>query len=163
MNPEIWISCALEGFAEARQAQDRLHQEVSDCERAAREDRIRGFHVMDAFKRAHEMHVDEFSIAKLDQNQNVINDLMNKVQELQYDINCMHDSKDFKDAGSMHSGPLSHVPSESALLLPQADQGGLLSRAKNMQPCRIRMVHRETFLQVHLHTLRHHVPKYEVR
>ena len=46
----------------------------------------------------------------------------------------MNNSSDFKDAESVRSGPLSHVPSESALLLPQADQGGLLSRARNLQP-----------------------------
>ena len=59
---------------------------------------------------------------------------MNKVQELQYEINCMHHSKGFKDAESVHSGPLSHVPSESALIPPQDDQGGLLGRAKIMPP-----------------------------
>ena len=63
-----------------------------------------------------------FSLAKLDEHQNIINDLVNKVQELQYEINCMHDSKGFKVAESVHSGPLSHVPSESALFPPQDDQ-----------------------------------------
>ena len=54
------------------------------------------------------------------------------MQELQYEIICMHDSKDFKDAQSVHSGQLSHVPSDSALFPPQIDQGGLLGRAKSM-------------------------------
>ena len=46
----------------------------------------------------------------------------------------MNDSRDFKDAESVRSRPLSHVPSEAALLPPpQADQGGLLSRARNLQ------------------------------
>ena len=57
-------------------------------------------------------------------NQNIINELMTKVQELQYDIKCMNDSRDFKEAEWVRSGPLSHVPSELALLPPQADQGG---------------------------------------
>ena len=57
-------------------------------------------------------------------NKNIINELMTKVQELQYDIKCMNDSRDFKEAKWARSGPLSHVPSESELLLPQADQGG---------------------------------------
>ena len=46
----------------------------------------------------------------------------------------MSDSRDFKDAEAVRSGPFSHVPSESTLLPPQADQGGLLCRAKIMQP-----------------------------
>ena len=59
---------------------------------------------------------------------------MNKVQELQYEINCMHDSKGFKVTESEHSGPLFHVPSESALFPHLDDQGGLLSRTRNPQP-----------------------------
>ena len=35
---------------------------------------------MEALKRNHEFYVDEFSRAKLQENQNVVNDLMNKVQ-----------------------------------------------------------------------------------
>ena len=57
-----------------------------------------------------------------------------KRREFQYEIIYMHDSKDFKDAESMHSGPLSHVPCESALFPHQDDQGGLLGRAKVMPP-----------------------------
>ena len=57
---------------------------------------------------------------------------MNKVQELQYQSSGMHESRDFKGAESVHSGPLSHVPSESALFPPRVDQGGLLGRARSM-------------------------------
>ena len=46
----------------------------------------------------------------------------------------MHGSKDFKDSESMHSGQLSHVSSESALLLLQDERGDLLGRAKFVQP-----------------------------
>ena len=38
----------LEGFMEASQAKDRLQQEVSDKERALYEDRLRGFHEIEA-------------------------------------------------------------------------------------------------------------------
>ena len=54
----------------------------------------------------------------------IVNELTTKVQELQYEIKCMNDSRDFKDAESVLSGPFSHVLSESALLPPQIDQGG---------------------------------------
>ena len=37
-----------------------------------------------------------------------------KIQDLQNEINCMSDSRDFKDAESVHSGPLSHVPNTPA-------------------------------------------------
>ena len=46
----------------------------------------------------------------------------------------MHDSKDFKDAESVHSGQLSHVPSESASHPFQDERGDLRGRAKIMPP-----------------------------
>ena len=76
-------------------------------------------------KRNHGFYVDEFSQTKFQENQNTINNLMNRVRELQYEINYI-DSKDFKDAESMHSGQLSHVPIESALFPLQDDRGGFL-------------------------------------
>ena len=85
---------------------------------------------MEALKKTQEMHVDECSRVKLIEHQNIINEndnivkeLTTKVKEFQYEIKCMDDSRDFKAEG-VRSGPLSHVPSESALLPPQADQRG---------------------------------------
>ena len=57
------------------------------------------------------MHVDELSKANLMENQTVVNDLMNKVEELLCEINGMYDPRDFKDAESVRSGTFSHVPS----------------------------------------------------
>ena len=66
-----------------------------------------------------------FQETKLIENHNIINELMVKVQELQYEINCMNDPRDFKHAEWVRNKPLlSHVPTESALFLPQAHQGG---------------------------------------
>ena len=50
-----------------------------------------------------------------------------RIQELQNEVHCLHDSRDFKDAESVRSG-LSHVPSQPALLPPYRDFGGELSR-----------------------------------
>ena len=44
-----------------------------------------------------------------------INELTARIQELQNEVNCMNDSRDFNDAESVRSG-LSHVPSQPALL-----------------------------------------------
>ena len=60
-----------------------------------------------------------------------IHELTARIQELQNEVNCMNDSRDFKDAESVRSG-LSHVPSQLALFPPYRDPGGLLSR--NNQP-----------------------------
>ena len=78
------------------------------------------------------------------EDQNTIMELRARIQELQNEGNCMNDSRDFKDAESVRSGP-SHVPSQPALLPPYRDPGGLLTR----------MVYRETFLQIHERLLRH--------
>ena len=48
--------------------------------------------------------------------------------ELQNEVNCMNDSRDFKDAESVRSGQ-SHVPSQPASFPPCRDPGGLLSRS----------------------------------
>ena len=73
----------------------------------------------------------------------------------------MLDSKDFKDVESLHSGQLSLVPSKSASFPPKKSEETCLPAPKL---CRlifgIRSVLRETFLQVHLHILRHPIQGY---
>ena len=84
---------------------------------------------MEELKRTQEFQVDEFSKGKLIENQNTINELMAKDQELQSEIKCMKDSRECKDAESVRSGQLSHVPRE-----PELFPFLLLSRARNPQP-----------------------------
>ena len=47
----------------------------------------------------------------------------------------MDDSKELKDIESVRSGQSSHVPSEPVLFPLPTDPGGMLSRARNTQPC----------------------------
>ena len=54
-----------------------------------------------------------------------------KIQDLQNEINCMNDSKDFQDAESVRSGP-SHVTSQQAFAPPFQNPGGMLSRSMGM-------------------------------
>ena len=61
------------------------------------------------------------------ENQDTVNELMARIQELQNEVNCMNDLRDFKDADSVRSG-LSHVTTQPALLPPCRDPGGMLSR-----------------------------------
>ena len=109
-----------------------LLQEVPpEQNRDLRETRIKNLHEMGEWKRVQELRVDEFSRRRLIDNQDTINELTARIQELQNEVNCVNDSRDFKDAESVRSGP-SHVPSQPALLPPYRDPGGLLSR--NNQP-----------------------------
>ena len=55
---------------------------------------------------------DTMARRKLIEDQNTILELSGRVQELQNEVNCMKDSKDFQDAESVRSGN-SHVTSQS--------------------------------------------------
>ena len=95
---------------------------------------------------------------KLVEDQDTILELTGKIQELQDEINCMNDCKDFQDAESVRSGH-SHVTSRPVSFPPHPIPGGMLSRSLGMPSRRagppsifgIRMVYRETFLQIHMH------------
>ena len=54
---------------------------------------------------------DTFGRQKLIEDQNTIMELSGRVQELQNEVNCMNDSKDFQDAESVRSGN-SHVTNQ---------------------------------------------------
>ena len=53
---------------------------------------------------------DTMARRKFVEDQNTFGELSGRVQELQNEVNCMNDSKDFQDAESIHSGN-SHVTS----------------------------------------------------
>ena len=65
------------------------------------------------------------SIRKLIEDQNTILELSGRVQELQNEVNCMNDSKDFQDAESVRSGN-SHVTSRPVSFPPHPIPEGLL-------------------------------------
>ena len=85
---------------------------------------------MEELQKSHVLKVEEISRRKLTEDQNTIMELRAKIQELQNEVNCTNDSRDFRDAESVRSGP-SHVPSQPALLPHNRDPGGLLSRKKS--------------------------------
>ena len=58
---------------------------------------------------------DTIARRKLIEDQNTILELSGRVQELQNEVNCMNDSKDFQDAESVRSGN-SHVTSRPVFL-----------------------------------------------
>ena len=85
--------------------------------------------------------------------------------ELQNEVNCMNDSKDFQDAESVRSGN-SHVTSQPVFFPPHPDLGGMLSRSKGMPSRRegppvfgTHMVYQETFCQIQMRPLQHFIRK----
>ena len=62
---------------------------------------------------------------KLIEDQNTILELSGRVHELQNEVNCMNDSKDFQDAESVRSGN-SHVTSRPVSFPPHPIPEGML-------------------------------------
>ena len=71
---------------------------------------------------------------KLVEDRDTILELTGKIQELQNEINCMNDSRDFKDAESVRNGQ-SHVSSQPAFFPPHPIPEGML-RHSFMVPSR---------------------------
>ena len=65
------------------------------------------------------------------EDRDTILELTGKIQELQNEINCMNDSRDFQDAESVRSGH-SHVASQLVSFPPHPVPGGMLSRSLGM-------------------------------
>ena len=116
---------------QSRRDQLLLQEQLSEQNRDLRETHIKSLHEMEELKRVQELRIDELSRRRLIENQDTINELTDRIQELQYEVNSLNDSRDFKEAQSVRSG-LSHVPSQPALFPPYRDPGGLLSRSVGM-------------------------------
>ena len=63
---------------------------------------------------------------RLVEDQDTFLELTARIQELQNEVNCMDDSRDFKDAESVRSGQL-HVSSQPAFFVLVVILAGLLS------------------------------------
>ena len=75
---------------------------------------------------------DEFTKQKFIEDQKIIMELSGRLQELQNEVNCMNDSKDFQDAESIRSGN-SHVTSPPGLFPRHPPFEGLLKPAFRSQ------------------------------
>ena len=75
-----------------------------------REAHQRSLTEMEELRKFQSSTFDTIARRKLIEDQNTILVLSGRVQELQSEVNCMNDSKDFQDAESVHSGN-SHVTS----------------------------------------------------
>ena len=68
---------------------------------------------------------------ELVEDRDTILELTGKIQQLQNEINCMNDSRDFQDAESVRSGH-SNVASQKVFFPPHPDPGGMPSRSLGM-------------------------------
>ena len=116
------IDHSIASDEQLRRDQLLLQEQLSEQHRDLREAHIKSLHEMEELKRVQEFRIDEFSRRRLIENQDTIHDLTATIQELQNEVNCMNDSRDFTDAESARSG-LSHVPSQPAFFPPYRDPG----------------------------------------
>ena len=86
---------------------------------------------MEELKRFQGSTFDTIARRRLVEDQDTILELTGEIQELQNEINCMNDSRDFQDAESVRSGH-SHVTSQPVSFPPHPVLGGMLSRSVGM-------------------------------
>ena len=83
---------------------------------------------MEELKRFQGFTFNTISRRRLIENRETILELTGKIQELQNEINCMNDSRDFQDAESVRSGQ-SHVSSQPLFFPYHPDPGGVLTHS----------------------------------
>ena len=122
------IDHALARDEQLRRDQQLLHEQLSEQNRDLRDAHMKSLNEMEELKRFQGSTFDEISRRRLVENRDTILELTGKIQELQNEINCMNDSRDFKDAESVRSGN-SHVASRPVSFPPHPIPEGMLSRS----------------------------------
>ena len=83
---------------------------------------------MEELKKFQSSTFDTIARRRLVEDQDTILELSGRIQELQNEINCMSDSKEFQDAESIRSGN-SHVTSRPVSFSPHPIPEGMLTRS----------------------------------
>ena len=94
------IDHTIAGDEQLRRDQLLLQEQLSEQNRDLREVHIKSLYEMEELKRVQELRIDESSKRRLIENQDTINELT----PTQNEVNCMNDSRDFRDAESVRSG-----------------------------------------------------------
>ena len=100
-------------FQAARAEQERkiLQEELWRQQQDFREVHQQNLTEMEELRKFQSSTFDTLAKRKLIEDQNTIKELSGRLQELQNEVNCMNDSKDFQDAESVRSGN-SHATSQ---------------------------------------------------
>ena len=92
------ICRAHQGDERHRQYQELLHEQLLKQNWDLRETHEKSLNEMEELKRFQGSTFDTIARRKLVEDQDTILELTGKIQELQNEINCMNDSRDFQDA-----------------------------------------------------------------
>ena len=114
-----------------RRDQLLLHEQLSEQNRDLGEAHMNSLDETEGLSRFQGSTFDTYSRRKFIKDRDTILELTAKIKELQIEINCMNDSRDFKYAESVRSG-LSHVPSQPTFLPLYRALGGMQSRSLGM-------------------------------
>ena len=126
--------------AHAEEERRILREEIWRQQMEFREVHQQSLTEMEELRKFQSSTFDTIARRKLIEDQNTILELSGRVQELQNEVNCMNDSKDFQDAESVRSGN-SHVTSRPVSFPPHPIPEGLLRpsfvspRRKEGPPC----------------------------
>ena len=126
--------------AHAEQERRILREELWRQQMDFREVHQQSLTEMEELRKFQSSTFDTLARRKLIEDQNTILELSGRVQELQNEVNCMNDSKDFQDAESVRSGN-SHVTSRPVSFPPHPISEGMLRhsfvspRRKEGPPC----------------------------
>ena len=113
--------------AEELQRRDHrlLHAQLMQQNWELREARDKSLNEMEQLKKFQSSTFDTVARRRLVEDQDTILELTGRIQELQNEIICMSDSRDFQDAESVRSGN-SHVTSRPVSFPPHPIPGGML-------------------------------------
>ena len=125
------ICRAHQGDERLRRDHQLLHEQLLKQYWDLREAHDQSLSEMEELKRFQGSTLDTIARRKLVEDRDTVLELTGKIQELQNEINCMNDSRDFQDAESVRSGQ-SHVASQPVFFPPHPDPGGMLSRSMGM-------------------------------
>ena len=111
--------------AQAEEERRLLQGQLCQQKLELREAHQRSLPEMEELRKFQSSAFDTMARRKFIEDQNTILELGQRVQELQNEVNCMNDSKDFQDAESIRSGN-SHVTSRPVLFPPHPIPEGML-------------------------------------
>ena len=104
---------AHQGDERRRQDQQLIHEQLLEQNRDLREAHEKSLNEMEELKKFQSSTFDTIARRKLVEDQNTTLELSGRIQELQNEINCLNDSKEFQDAESIRSGNSSVIPTSS--------------------------------------------------
>ena len=102
-------------------------EQLSEKNRDLREAHMKSLNEMEDLKRFQGSTFNEFSRRRLIEDRDTVLELTAKIQNPQNAVNCMNDSRDFKDAVDNPTLPVNH-----RFLSHFPDPGGMLSRSLGM-------------------------------